>query len=284
MRKIAITAASGQLGRAVVEETVKLLGKYQVVAVARSPKKASDLGVEVRKGDYRHPEELISAFEDIHTVLLISSKDHPENRIIQHRNVIEAAESNGVSRLVYSSIVGKVDGTTFDDVIQSNRDTEELIRNTQMDWTVGRNGLYIGPDQEFVDFYLMYGKISNSAGDGKCMYTSRRELARAYAKILSNENNRGKTYNLGGECITQSKLAEIISKTYGKKVVYEPISVEQFEKERIESLGPFLGKIISGIYHNIRLGHFDVPSDFEDITGHKHQTVLEYFQEHVKNK
>ena len=50
--KIAITAASGQLGAAIVHATTQLVGADSVVAVARTPAKAQGLGVEVRSGSY----------------------------------------------------------------------------------------------------------------------------------------------------------------------------------------------------------------------------------------
>jgi NAD(P)H dehydrogenase (quinone) len=44
----AITAASGQLGAAIVKATVALAGDRNVIAIARTPERAKDLGVEVR--------------------------------------------------------------------------------------------------------------------------------------------------------------------------------------------------------------------------------------------
>jgi len=49
---IAITGASGQLGRLVVEELLKEIEPSRLIAVVRSPEKVADLkamGVEVRK-------------------------------------------------------------------------------------------------------------------------------------------------------------------------------------------------------------------------------------------
>lgn len=46
--KIAVIAASGQLGAAVVRATSTVVGADSVVAVCRTPAKAEGLGVEVR--------------------------------------------------------------------------------------------------------------------------------------------------------------------------------------------------------------------------------------------
>lgn len=56
--KIAITAASGKLGTAIVNATVALTSKNSVIALARTPENAQHLGVEVRPGDYNNPAQL----------------------------------------------------------------------------------------------------------------------------------------------------------------------------------------------------------------------------------
>lgn len=52
MTNIAITAASGQLGRAIVDALTTKDSADTVIAIARTPDKARDLGVEVRQWDY----------------------------------------------------------------------------------------------------------------------------------------------------------------------------------------------------------------------------------------
>ena len=53
---IAVTAATGQLGRLVLESLKTRTPAANVVALVRSPEKARDLGVEVREADYDRPE------------------------------------------------------------------------------------------------------------------------------------------------------------------------------------------------------------------------------------
>ena len=86
MVKIAITAASGKLGRALVKATGSVIGQENVVGLARTPEKAAHLGVEVRKGDYNNREELAASLQGVDSVLLVSGMDTPDKRIGQHRN------------------------------------------------------------------------------------------------------------------------------------------------------------------------------------------------------
>ena len=88
--QIAVTGATGQLGRLVVETLRKRVDPGQIVALARTPNKAADLGVEVREADYDRPETLAIALAGVDRLLLISSSE-VGRRAPQHRNVIKAA-------------------------------------------------------------------------------------------------------------------------------------------------------------------------------------------------
>lgn len=90
--KIAVTSASGQLGSAIVKKLIKEIGNDNVIGIARTPERAKHLGIEIRKGDYNDRQDFDKALQGIDAVLLVSGMDKPENRIRQHRNVIEAAK------------------------------------------------------------------------------------------------------------------------------------------------------------------------------------------------
>lgn len=271
--KYAICAASGQLGSAIINALKKEVDHQEIIALARTPEKAAHHGVEVRKGDYTIKADFDTALKDIDTVLLLSANGEPMARIPQHRNVIEAAKEAGVKKIVYTSV-----GGDFGPVVKSNRQTEEDIKASGLDYAIGRNGIYIEPDVDYIETYKQEGKISNSAGEGKCAYTTRDELGAAYAKMLLEEKHNGKTYSLTGEAISQYQLADYLNQAFGTNLVYEPMSVEDYEKERKAELGEFLGGVIAAIYGSIRRGDFDVDSDFETATGRPHMSWEEYFQ------
>ena len=275
--KIAVTAATGHLGAAIVNATTKLLGRENVIAITRSPLKAQALGVQVRQGDYNNGVEFERALDGVDQVLLVSGMDAPEKRIEQHRNVIGAAVVAGVKKLVYTSVQGAEEGNTFSPIIQSNRQTEDDIRTCGLDWAIGRNGIYIEPDVEYIDTYKKNGEIANCAGDGECGYTTRPELAYAYARMLTDSSLDGKTYNLHGETITQQALTHYFNKTFGTDLNFRSMTVAEYREERIAELGEFLGTVIAGIYDGIRNGYLDNPSDFAEAAGRPHQSWDDYF-------
>lgn len=211
-------------------------------------------------------------------VLLVSGMDDPQKRIEQHRNVIDAAKKNNVKKIVYTSIIGDEEGTAFSPIVQSNRQTEKDIKASGLEWVIGRNGIYIEPDLEYIDTYVKEGGIINCAGNGKCGYTSRPELGYAYARMLMNDKLNGQVYNLSGKAITQSELADLINQVYQTNLSYTAVSVEDYKEERVAALGDFIGTVIAGIYEGIQKGTNNVKSDFEKAAGRAHQSPLDMIQ------
>ena len=277
--KIAVTSVSGNLGSAIAKQLIQEVGKDNVIGIARTPEKAKHLGIEIRKGDYNSKEQFNNALLGIEKLVIISGMDAPEKRIQQHRNIIEAAKANSVKKIVYTSIVGDEEKTAFSPIVKSNRQTEKDIQNSGLDWVIGRNGIYIEPDLEYIETYKKLGEIKNCAGDGKCTYTSRNELGYAYAKMLIEEKHSKKVYNLVGEPITQAKLADYINQVYNTKLVFNSVSVEDYTTERKAELGDFIGTVIAGIYEGILNGVYNVNSDYEKAAGRLHKPTLKIIEE-----
>lgn len=189
---IAVTAVSGQLGGAIARNLIQTSNGERIIGLARTPVNATGLGIEIRPGDYGQPDQLQASLGGVDTLLLVSGMDAPDARIQQHRNVIEAAKAAGVKKIVYTSIQGTEAGTAFSPVVQSNRQTEADLCASGLAYAIGRNGIYIEPDVAYIDSYKVRGEIANSAGAGKCGYTTRSELAHAYASLLRSDTFKGR--------------------------------------------------------------------------------------------
>ena len=275
--RYAVTAVSGQLGQEISRKLLERTDHASVIGLARTPGNAPELGIEVRPGDYDQPDALRTSLAGVDALVLVSGMAPPEDRIGQHRNVIEAANAAGVRKIVYTSIQGPEVGTAFSPVVQSNRQTEADIRASGLDWTIGRNGIYIEPDVEYIDSYRAKGEIANSAGDGKCGYTTRSELAHAYAALLTRDELNGQTFDLNGTPITQAELTQYMNAAYGTELTYRGMSAKDYVADRTAELGDFIGPIIGGIYDGIRRSAFDASGDYEAATGRPHQSWEDYF-------
>ena len=137
--KIGITGATGHLGRLVITRLKEKVPAGDIVALARSPRKAEGLGVEVREADYEKPEMLNQALQGVDTLLLISASEIGK-RIDQHRNVIDAAKKARVKWIVYTSLL-HADKSVID-LAEEHRATEAELKKSGIPFTLLRNGWY----------------------------------------------------------------------------------------------------------------------------------------------
>jgi NAD(P)H dehydrogenase (quinone) len=275
--KIAVTAAGGQLGTSVVNQLLKYADRKEIIGIVRTPEKVKDAEVEIRKGDYNNKSEFVKALRSVDVVLIVSGMDHPDKRIGQHRNIIETAKECGVKKIVYTSIIGKEGDSDFDPIVSSNRQTEKDIMESGLKWSIGRNGLYIEPDIEYLEQYKKDGKISNCAGDGLSSYTTRDELAYAYTRMILEEDRNAGIFNLAGQAISQQQLADYLNKAFGTNLTFESISPDEYREIQKKTNGEFLGTVIAGIYTKIRNDEFNVESDYLAVAGRKHISWDDYF-------
>ena len=74
---IAVTAVSGKLGSEIARTLLEFPNGEPIIGIARTPKNAPDLGIEIRVGDYNQPDELYAALAGVDTLLLVSGMDAP---------------------------------------------------------------------------------------------------------------------------------------------------------------------------------------------------------------
>ena len=277
--KIAVTGATGHLGSETIQTLKQATDNKNIVGIARNPEKASHWGVEIRKGDYNNKKDFDAALKGIDVVLLIPGMGGAEERIQQHRNVIDAAVKNGVRKFIFASFFGEAGNTTLEPLLKSYRQTEKDIMESGMEWIIGRDGLYIEPDVEYIEKYTEAGEIANCGGSGKASYTTRSELAYAYAQIILSDNQNGKILNLGGEPITQQQLTHYMNKAFNAGLIYREMSPQEFLEFQKKTNGELLGKIIAGIYTKIRNGEFAMDSDFKAAAGREHISWEKYFEQ-----
>lgn len=215
---IAITGATGQLGRLVISTLKGKTGPAAIAALARNPAKADDLGVEVRQADYAQPATLADALVGVETLLLISSSEVGQ-RIAQHLQVITAAKNAKVRRVVYTSVLHA--DTSPLALAEEHRATESALRESGLAHTILRNGWYTENYTAAIGPALANGALVGSAGDGLISSATRADYAEAAVAALIGGGHEGKTYELAGDQpYTLSDLAAEISRQSGKTIPY----------------------------------------------------------------
>ncbi|MER7280081.1 NAD(P)H-binding protein [Dactylosporangium sp. NPDC000244] len=204
---IAVTGATGALGRLVLAELLERVPPSRVVAVVRDPGRVD--GVEARHGDYDEPESLRRAFEGVDRLLLISSPElDPARRVAQHRNAIEAA--SGVGLLAYTSFLGADEPGPG--VTEAHHATETAISESGLPYTMLRNPFYT---EAFVHPGLPALPELTSGTGGRGLNTATRaDLAAAAAAVLTTGGHERRAYDLTGPLWTYPELAGLLGMAY----------------------------------------------------------------------
>ncbi|MBC6989503.1 SDR family oxidoreductase [Hymenobacter sp. BT491] len=275
---LAITGATGHLGRATIEALLPKVAANQIVALARDPQKATDLserGVQVRVGDYDDVASLVAAFQGVEKVLLISGDDL-EKRTQQHKNVIDAAKQAGVKHVIYTSVLNPSKDSHFT-ASPSHVATEEYLRGSGLTYTLFRNTLYL----DFVPMFLGQdavpsGKIYSAAGDGKVTYALRNEIAEALANVLTSNGHENQTYDIApAPAYSMQEIAATLSEVVGKPVEYVSISsADMAAGMRQHQVPEPVVTMMVGLSEAMRANEFNHPSDaFEKLLGRKSTDV-----------
>jgi len=227
---IAITGASGQLGRLVIQTLLNRVPARELVAVVRNPGAVQDLaqrGVQVRQGDYSRPESLASAFKGVDKVLLISSSEVGQ-RAPQHKAVIDAALLAGVKLLAYTSIL-HADKSPLG-LAAEHLETEVYLRAAGLPFVLLRNGWYTENYAASIPVALQHGVFLGSAGQGRIASAARIDYASAAAEVLLREDQGGQIYELAGDDpYTLAEFAGEISRQTGKNVAYQNLPEAEFK-------------------------------------------------------
>lgn len=228
MTTIAVTGATGHLGRLALAALKQRAPDATLVALVRDPARAADLEVEVRLADYNRPETLAPALNGVDVLVLISSNDM-QGRAGQHRRVIDAARAVGVGRIVYTSIL-KGDASPML-LAADHVATEAALRASGVVFTLLRNGWYTENHLGALAAALEHGAMIGASGDGRVSSAARADLAEALAVVASAAGHEGKTYELAGDAAhTTAEIAAEVSRQSGKAVAFVNLPQADYAK------------------------------------------------------
>ena len=255
---IAVTGATGHLGRLVLSGLLEQVPAAGLAALVRTPSKAAGLaarGVQVREADYAQPATLTAALQGVKTLLLVSSSEVGQ-RSPQHQAVIAAAKAAGVQLIAYTSIL-HADRSKLA-LAAEHLATEQALRASGVPFALLRNGWYLENYTERLAGALQPG-FAGSAGSGRIAAAARADYAAAAVAVLTRPEQGGKVYELGGDApFTMAELAAEVARQSGKAVAYADLPAAAY---RGVLLGAGLPTAAADIYVdadvNIALGELD---------------------------
>lgn len=279
MSKIAITGATGQLGRLIIAELLTQTSAENLIAVVRTPAKAADFaeqGITIRQANYDDVPAMTAAFAGVDKLMFVSNMDI-ERRKEQHDNVVEAAKAANVPHIVYTSVV---DNGVPTPLTQSHFDTEANIIASGSDYTFLRNNFYMDAYSVEVEIAMQIGAYRTpTANDVGAAFVSRADIARVAATVLTSDGHNGKTYNLtGSELVTPTVFAAVASELSGREIIHQQTTWDELAADYAArgmsaaylEMSVMLEKMIASGVASLQ------SDDVETVTGKSAETFLEF--------
>ncbi|NYI78625.1 SDR family oxidoreductase [Nocardioides panzhihuensis] len=275
---IAITGASGQLGRLVADQLLDTVDPAEVVLLTRDPAKLAayaERGADVRAADFGKPDELVEAFAGVERVLLIST-DVVGARVEGHRAAIDAAAKAGVRHIAYTSVPEPTPDNPAG-VVPDHAATEEALRESGLAWTMLRNSLYADMQVDSVAQAAASGQLITNIGDGGAAYVTRADCAAVAVGVLTGEGHEGKAYDVTGpRAYTAADLGELAGQQSGKPVEVVQVDDEAYTAGLVSAgLPDFIAPLLTSFGAATRLGKLATVTDVVERVGGRTPTPLD---------
>jgi NAD(P)H dehydrogenase (quinone) len=280
-----VTGATGKLGRMVTEQLLESLHPAELILTTRNTPALAQLaarGAHVRYADFDAPETLAKAFEGGDRMLLISTLS-VGRRGTQHGHAIDAALAAGVRHIAYTSSGGASSHNPAV-VIRDHLETEDILRQSGVTYTVLRNALYAEvPILDIGLRALATGKWICSAGDGEVPFVAKSDCVACATRVLTTRGHENKTYEITGpDLLSYRTAAAMLASFTGKPIDYQIVTDDEMlayllaagvpreyrEGMHTPGIGTSSAEDILSYERGIRGGHFAHKSnDVEKLLG-----------------
>ncbi|WP_052664098.1 SDR family oxidoreductase [Nitriliruptor alkaliphilus] len=262
---LVLTGASGALGGRVARQLADREVPMRLVVrdLARAPQLP---GAEVVRTDLGDEEAMRAAFDGARTVLLVSAEESPDRQQL-HEVPVRAAAAAGIERVVYTSFLGAAPAASFP-YARDHAHTEVAIREAGMALTALRNSLYadivphlVGDD----------GVVRGPAGDGRCAWVAREDIARLAVATLLDDVHAHRIYDVTGpEPLDLHETVRLLGRVTGRgDLRYVPETITEARASRAGAADWMVEGWI-GSYLAIDTGELGVTSHtIEAVTGRR---------------
>lgn len=210
---------------------------HDVTALSRHPDDVDlPAGVATVRGDVTEDSSLVDAVAGmdavVHLVALSplfktggGADRHEQVTVGGTRNVVRAAESADVDRLVYLSALG-IDPSSDVVYLRAKGRAEALVREADLDWVIVKPSIIFGEGDEFTEFTSMLTTpyLTALPGGGRTMTFEPiwiEDLLPILVACVEDEDRSGETYEIGGP--ERLSLEDVTRELYASK--NQPVTV-----------------------------------------------------------
>ncbi|NHN46882.1 complex I NDUFA9 subunit family protein [Halostella sp. JP-L12] len=234
--RILVTGGTGFIGEKLCRELDER--GHDVTALARDPDEATlPSSVERARGDVTVYDSVEASFDGQDAVVNLvalsplfkprGGATHEDVHLGGTENVVRAAEEHDVPRVVQMSALGADPGGSTAYIRTKGR-AEEVVRDSDLDWTLVRPSVVFGEGGEFVSFTkkLTPPYLAPLPGGGKTRFQPIwvGDLVPMLADCVEDDDHVGETYEIGGpEVLTLAQVAKLARRAEGQSVTILPV-------------------------------------------------------------
>jgi NAD(P)H dehydrogenase (quinone) len=285
MRKVLISGATGDTGRAAVREAIALgLGVRAMVHNRDARSDALEtLGAEVVLGDLLEIDTVRAAMEGADAGYLV----WPVAPGLIHAtvNFAQAAKEAGVS------IVINLSQRSANRFSTSNSCRDSFIAEQVLNWS-GLPVVHLRPTY-FLEWllypwqlpYLRQGILRMPVGKGRHSPIAADDQGRVIAALLkSPDGHLGKTIPISGPVeMDHEQIAAELTDALGRKIVFQDIPIDEYCRS-LEAMGvpPYIVQHLGGAMDDYQHGHMSgADNNVAKLTGRRSMTVGEFARAHA---
>ena len=211
-RVVLVTGAAGLVGSHTCRELVRR--GWTIRALVRSPTKAerrlAGIPVQIVLGDIRSSDTVRASVRGVDAVvhlaaIAIEKRDESYEDVNAAATIalLDAARTAGVRRFVHMSQNGSSSASPYR-FLRSKGAAQDAVVASELDWTVVRPSVIVGPEDEFVTVLARLVRLSPivypvpGGGTTKFQPVAVDDVARVIALALERADSVRQTYPLGG--------------------------------------------------------------------------------------
>jgi uncharacterized protein YbjT (DUF2867 family) len=279
MKRILVTGATGNIGRAVVSQLAAQ--GAPVRAMVRNPEAARlPANVEVVQGDLTVPQTVDACLDGVDAVFLVWTA--------AREAAAPAIEpmAKQARRIVFLSSPHKTQHPLFQQpnpLREFHSHIERLIEGAGVEWTMLRPGMFAANARSWWAPQIRAGDVV------RWPYLSvpttpihERDVAAAAVRALCEDGHAGAEYLLTGpESLTQAEQIETIGRMIGRRLRVEEITPDEARREMAGIMPAFAIEMLLNAW-SAAIGHPAwMTSAVNEITGSRGRTFAEWVSDHA---
>lgn len=272
---ILVTGATGNVGRAVVEQLVA--AGAPVRALSRHPERTDwPVGVEAVAGDLVDGVPA-SVFEGVRAMHLFPAPERVTD-------VVAAAAAGGVQHVTVLSSLSMTTG--LDSPLRwRHANVEAAVEASGMGWTHLRPGMFMTNTLGWADGIRTSGVVRQPYPDATAAPIHEADIAGvAVAALLEPERHAGSAYALSGpEALSQRDRVAVLARVIGREVRFEELSRDEARAEMLAT--PWLNERLADALLDLQAATTEPQDDLvlpgvESVLGRPGRTFASWVADH----